>query len=137
MMMSHSLRPTLLGLALLAASPVQACSSAEGAMTDQTASESASRVATVEEVYGLWSIRDGDSRCRVALSAVKSGVGHQASVERCAIPALADGAGWRPVAGGFELLGPGDRVLGRFRMTGVDGFESMDGKLKGERAAEM
>ncbi len=121
---------------VMAASPTTACTVEETPMPSQTPVVSQA-VASVDEVYGLWSIRDGDSRCRVALSAAKSGARHQASVERCAIPALADGAGWRPVAGGFELLGPGDRVLGRFRMTGVDGFESMDGKLKGERAAEM
>lgn len=94
-------------------------------------------MATVEQVYGLWSIRDGDARCRIALSAEKSGAGHQASVERCAIPALADGVIWRPVMGGFELLGSGERVLARFRMTGVDAFEDAGGRLKGERAAEM
>ncbi len=136
-MMSHSLRPTLLGLALLAASPVQACSSAEGAMTDQTASDPVSRVATVEEVYGLWSIREGDSRCRIALSAESRGNGHMATVERCAVPALAKASLWRPVAGGFELLASGDTVVARFRMTGVDRFQSIDGRWKGERAAEM
>lgn len=106
-------------------------------MTDQTASDPVARVASVEEIYGLWSIHDGDSRCRIALSADRRGSGHMATVERCAVPALAKASLWRPVVGGFELLGGGDAVVMRFRMTGVDGFESVDGRLKGERAAEM
>lgn len=94
-------------------------------------------VAAVDDIYGLWSIRDGDTVCRIALSALKAGVGHQASVERCAVPSLREGSIWRPVVGGFELLGPGDRVLARFRKTGLDTFESMDGRLRGERAVEF
>lgn len=94
-------------------------------------------VATVEEVYGLWSIRDGEARCRIALSALKAGTGHQATIEQCNVPALAQGVAWRPVVGGFELLGPDERVLTRFRKTGLDTFESIDGQLKGERAIQF
>ena len=97
----------------------------------------AGRVATVEEVYGLWSIRDGKSACRIALSSLNSGIGHQATIEQCTIPSLAQGVVWRPVIGGFELLGLGDRILARFRKTDLDTLESTDGRLKGERAIEF
>ncbi len=136
-MTSGTERPLgLIAAIVMAAGPTTACTVEETPMPSQTPVVSPA-LASVEEVYGLWSIRDGDNRCRVALSAVKSGAGHQASVERCAVPALAKASLWRPVVGGFELLGSGDAVVMRFRMTGVDGFESVDGRLKGERAAEM
>lgn len=126
----------LIAAAVLAASPAAACTAEETPMPSQ-APIAPQVVASVEQVYGLWSIQDGDGRCRIALSANRRGVGHQASVERCTLPVMAEAALWRPVVGGFELLGAGDRVLARFRLTGVDTFESPDGRLKGERAVEL
>lgn len=136
-MMSGLKHPRALVAAIaVMAGPAVACTAEETPMPSQTP-VAAGPVASVEEVYGLWSIRDGEAVCRIALSALKAGVGHQATVEQCAIPSLAQGAIWRPVAGGFELLGAGDHVLARFRKTGLDTFESADGRLKGERAIEF
>ncbi|PZN98769.1 MAG: hypothetical protein DCF28_13805 [Alphaproteobacteria bacterium] len=141
-MMSGLKHPRALVAAIVAmAGPAVACTAEETPMPSRTpvaaGPVAAGQVASVEEVYGLWSIRDGEAVCRIALSALKAGTGHQATVERCNIPSLADGSIWRPVVGGFELLGPGDRILARFRKTGIDAFESADGRLKGERAAEF
>ena len=122
-------------IVMMMAGSAVACTAEDTPMPSQTPVVSGP-VASVEEVYGLWSIRDGEAECRVALSGLRAGTGHQATVEQCAIPALAEGAIWRPVVGGFELLGAGDRVLARFRKTGLDRFESADGQLKGERAIE-
>jgi len=136
-MMSGLKHPRALVAAIaVMAGPAVACTAEETPMPSQTP-VAAGPVASVEEVYGLWSIRDGGALCRIALSALKAGSGHQATVEQCAISALAEGTIWQPVAGGFELLGEGDRVLARFRKTGLDTFESADGRLKGERAIEF
>lgn len=129
--------PRVLAAAIvMMAGPAVACTAEETPMPSQTPVASGP-VVSVEEVYGLWSIRDGEAECRIALSALEAGSGHQATVEQCAIPSLAEGAIWRPVVGGFELLGAGDHVLARFRKTGLDRFESADGRLKGERAFEF
>jgi hypothetical protein len=136
-MMSGLKHPRALVAAIVVmASPAVACTAEETPMPSQTP-VAAGPVASVEEIYGLWSIRDGETDCRIALSALKAGTGHQATIERCNIPLLAQGSIWRPVAGGFELLGPGDRIVARFRKTGIDAFESADGRLKGERAVEF
>ena len=113
-----------------------ACTAEDKPMPSQTP-VAAGPVASVEEIYGLWSIHEGEAECRIALSGLRAGPGHQATVEQCAIPSLEKGALWRPVAGGFELLAAGERVVARFRKTGLDTFESTDGRLKGERAVEF
>ncbi len=127
--------------ALLAAGPVAACSPPEDtAMAAQTPSPATTQaIASVEEVYGLWAIRavEGDAGCRVALSGQRDGAAYGALMERCAIAALAGGKTWKPVAGGFEILGIDGAALMRFRMTGVDAFESIDGRYKGARSPEM
>lgn len=136
-MMSGLRHPRALAAAIVVmAGPAIDCTAEDTPMPSQTP-VAVGPVATVEEVYGLWSIRDGEARCRIALSALKAGAGHQATVEQCDVPSLAQGAIWRPVVEGFELLGPDDRVLVRFRKTGLDSFESADGRLKGERAVEF
>lgn len=127
---------TILVAMIALVSPAVACTAEDTPMPSQTAVAGAT-VAAVEEVYGLWSVRDGDAACEIALSAMTQGTGHQATVEQCAIPSLASGVLWRPVVGGFELLGPADKVLERFRMTGVDAFESQDQRLRGERAIQF
>lgn len=122
---------------LLAATPAGACTPEDAKMTSQTPS-TPQAAAAVEQVYGLWAIQavGGDGRCRVSLSAQRSGANYGALMERCTIPALAEGATWRPVTGGFELLGKEGRALMRFRMTGLDAFEAVDGRLRGERSPE-
>lgn len=136
-MMSGLKMPRVMLVILIAmASPAVACTAEDTPMPSQTPVP-AGTVATVEAVYGLWSIQDGDAACRIALSAMAKETGHQATVEQCEIPSLASGRLWRPIVGGFELLGPSDKVLGRFRMTGVDTFESEDRRLQGGRAFEF
>lgn len=135
--MSGLTRPhTLVAAIMVMAGPAIACTAEETPMPAQTPPAIGS-VAAVEEVYGLWSVRDGETKCLVALSALKSGPGHQVTVEQCTIPMLAKATVWRPVVGGFELMGPADQVLARFRMTGLDTFESPDGRAKGERAIQF
>jgi len=101
--------------------------------------QSASRLAAVEDVRGLWLLRatDGDQRCRIALSAHRSGTWHEATVETCDIDRLRSVRAWRPIVGGFELIGQDNAGRGRFRLTGLDTFEAVDGSLRGQRAAEF
>ncbi len=135
--------------AVLAAGPVAACSMPEEtAMAAKTPipapapalpQETTQAVALVEEVYGLWAIRavEGDAGCRVSLSAQRDGAAYGALMERCTIAGLDDAKAWKPAADGFEVLGPDGTALMRFRMTGVDAFESVDGRFRGTRSPEM
>ncbi len=113
--------------------PLAACR-AETPMTQNTSSQTA-RMATVEEVYGVWTVENAGSECLVSLSGQKRGDRHGVLVERCADTALLAARGWRPAAGGFELLDDSGRTIAAFRMTGLDAFESTDGRMKGRRAA--
>ena len=125
---------SLAALALaLAALPLGACR-AEMPMTE-TPSPQTSRQATVEEVYGAWTVDNAGSECLVSLSGQKTGDWHGVLVERCADTALLTARGWKPVAGGFELLDNEGQAIATFRMTGLDAFESTDGRMKGRRAA--
>lgn len=139
MMTRSNLPLAAMAAVVVAASPVAACSvPEETAMAAQnTAPVQTQAAASVEEVYGLWDIRAvaGDARCRVALSGQRDGTAYAALIENCAISALAVGTGWRPVVGGFELLGSDGRAIQRFRMTGLDAFEAVDGRFRGERTA--
>lgn len=117
----------------VAAMPLAACR-AETPMTQPPSSQTA-RMATVEEVYGLWTVENAGSECLVSLSGQKDGDWHGVLVERCADTALLAARGWKPAAGGFELLDNGGRAIATFRMTGLDAFESTDGRMKGRRAA--
>ena len=118
----------------LAAPLAAACRAEEAFMSSEITS--AGEPLSVEAVYGLWALQpvEGEGRCLIALSNMGEGPVRGVHIESCTIDAVAGGERWRPVEGGFELLGEEGRVMIRFRQTGVDGFESRDGRYRLTRA---
>lgn len=81
-------------------------------------------VLSIDDVSGLWSLRPerGEGRCLIALNKIPTGEAYGVHIESCTIAAVADGTRWRPVAGGFELLAGGARVLMRFHRVDANAF---------------
>ena len=81
-------------------------------------------VLSIDDVSGLWSLRPerGEGRCLIALNKIPTGGAYGVHIESCTIAAVAGGMRWRPVAGGFELLGGGARVLMRFHRVDANAF---------------
>lgn len=92
----------------------------------------------VERVFGFWALRgaDGDGRCLISLSNLRRGADYGVQMEACDIAGLPKATGWRPTRDGFELIA-GEETLLAFRQTGVDGFESLDGRYVMGRAPQV
>ena len=83
-------------------------------------------VLSIDEVSGLWSLRPdtGEGRCRIALNKLPVAGAYGVHIESCTLAAVAGGKSWRPVEGGFELLGEQGRVLMRFRRVDANAFNA-------------
>lgn len=129
-------RSPMAGVAMLFLTAPMAAACRAEEMTMPLNNEPAAGPLAVEAVFGLWALTPvaGEGRCRIALSNMGEGPVRGVHIESCTIDAAAGGKGWRPVEGGFELLDGDGRVLMRFRQTGVDGFESRDGRYRLNRA---
>lgn len=91
----------------------------------------------IDEGLGLWRIspvQGGKQTCLIALNRLVQAGGYGVHIETCAIPALAQARGWRPVAKGIELLDSSASPIAAFRQQGVDAFGSQDGAWRMERA---
>ena len=125
-------RLALIGLALILSAA--ACRAEELAMTppDPAASDGASdRVLATEEVFGLYGLRraGGEGACRIALNRVPTDGGFGVVIGRCDLEVVRGAKAWKTVQGGFELLRETGGPL-RFRQTGVDDFETIDGAYR-------
>jgi hypothetical protein len=96
-------------------------------------------VLAVDEGIGFWRVVSADGRavCKIALDrfarddrAGEYGV----HIETCSVPALASAVGWRPVDGGFDLIGPAGQTVATFHRRGVDDFSAVEGGYRLERA---
>jgi hypothetical protein len=113
--------------------PVAACQDKESASMTQTAPP--------EDQFGLdaavgqWTLsQDGSSdTCIFALNRLASPGGYGVQIELCSIAGIGHAVSWRPTDRGFELLDTGGAVVGSYRQTGVDAFESADGTARLER----
>jgi len=94
-----------------APAPAPATSTPATSTPPSTPASGPVEVLSIAEVSGLWSLRPetGEGRCRIAL-------------ESCTLAAVTGGQSWRPVEGGFELLGDQGRVLMRFRRVDANAF---------------
>ena len=93
------------------------------------------RVLATEEVFGLYGLRrsDGEGVCRIALNRVPTEGGYGVVLGRCDLEVVRGATAWKTVQGGFELLRETGGPL-RFRQTGVDDFETIDGAYRLSRA---
>lgn len=96
-------------------------------------------VIAIEDAMGLWRATSGNggATCLIALSRfarTEDANSYGVHVEACAIQAFAAAVGWRPVAGGFELIGPAGKTLAAFHRRDVDAFNAVEGGYRLERA---
>jgi hypothetical protein len=96
-------------------------------------------VIAIEDATGLWRAiaENGGATCLIALSGfvrTEAPNSYGVHIEACGIPALAAAVGWRPVVGGFELIGAADKPLAAFRRRDVDAFNAVEGGYSLERA---
>lgn len=90
----------------------------------------------VEDVYGLWRVTADDSECLLSLSAQGEEGHYEIFLEQpCPSSLFAKATAWRIDGQYFQLLDSNQAMTLRFRMTGLDSFESEDGLVKGRRAA--
>ncbi|QTC91195.1 hypothetical protein [Brevundimonas goettingensis] len=96
-------------------------------------------VIAIEDATGLWRATSGDggATCLIALSGFarsEDTTSYGVHIEACAIQPLAAAVGWRPVVGGFELIGPAGKTLATFDRRDVDLFNAVEGGYRLERA---
>lgn len=93
------------------------------------------RMLSTEDVFGLYALRraDGTGACRIALNRVPTEGGYGVVLDRCDLDVVRGATDWTPTRGGFELLRGSGPTL-RFRQTGVDDFETIDGAYRLSRA---
>ena len=94
--------------------------------------------ALVEASTGFWRVisrsGSGEGDCLLALNRLPVEQAYGVHLEACSIGLFKDAAAWRPVDGGFELLGRDQAVLIRFRKAGEDDFVATDDRYRMERA---
>ena len=103
--------------------------------TSATPDAASDRVLSTEEVFGLYALRraDGQGTCRIALNRVPTEGGFGVVLGRCDLDVVRGATAWEATRGGFELFrGAGEPL--RFRQTGVDDFETIDGAYRLSRA---
>lgn len=107
-----------------APAPAPATSTPATSTPPSTPASGPVEVLSIAEVSGLWSLRPetGEGRCRIALNKLPVAGGYGVQIESCTLAAVAGGQSWRPVEGGFELLGDQGRVLMRFRRVDANAF---------------
>ena len=98
-------------------------------------SAASDRVLSTEEVFGLYALKraNGQGACRIALNRVPTEGGYGVVLGRCDLDLVRGATAWKPTQGGFELFRGFGGPL-RFRQTGVDDFETIEGDYRLSRA---
>lgn len=129
---SIGLAGCVFGLVVLAAG---ACHSGERSVSNSSAGPR--DAVAVEAATGFWRIvsraESGEGGCLLALNHLPVADAYGVHLEACSIGLFKKAAAWRPVEGGFELLGPEQAVIIRFRQMGEDVFTAADGRYRMER----
>lgn len=135
----HKIVPFIPVLALALSLPMAASYQVPVTPMDKTETIMAAASDTVSTAIsptGYWSVKAGDGvkTCVIALGQLPLEDGYGVLVERCAIAELAGASVWKSTNDGFVIVDEHDDLILKGRMTGPDGFVSLDGRYRGDRA---
>ncbi len=104
----------------------------------QIRNSSAEEATLAEGATGFWRVtahsEAGEGECLMALNRLPVDGAYGVHLEVCSIGLFKKAAAWRPVDGGFELLGADQTVITRFKKAGEDAFATADDSYRLERA---